>query len=44
MTLAKTIQIFLPDGNPRGVKLAQITSRTVLAVHVSRSMLEVAAE
>jgi hypothetical protein len=25
----KTIQIFLPDGNPRSVKIAEITSRTV---------------
>jgi len=25
---AKTIQIFLPDGNPRGVRVAEITSRT----------------
>ncbi len=44
MALAKTIQIFLPDGNPRGVKLAQITSRTVQAVQVPRSMLETAAK
>ncbi len=26
---ASTIQIFLPDGNPRGLRLAEITSRTV---------------
>ncbi len=24
----KTIQIYLPDGNPRGLKIADITSRT----------------
>jgi hypothetical protein len=23
----KTIQIYLPDGNPRGIKIADITSR-----------------
>ena len=25
----KTIQIYLPDGNPRGLKIAEITSRTI---------------
>jgi len=30
----KTIQIFLPDGHRRGVKIAKITSRTVAAVAV----------
>jgi hypothetical protein len=39
----KTIQIFLPDGNPRGVKIADITSRTVQAVLVPRASLDVAA-
>ena len=35
----KTIQIFLPYGNPRGVKIADITSRTVLSVLVPRAEL-----
>ena len=38
----KTIQIFLPDGNPRGVKIAEITSRTVSVVLVPRAHLEIA--
>jgi len=29
---AKTIQIFLPDGNARSVRIAEITSRTVQAI------------
>ncbi len=41
--LPKTIQIFLPDGNPRSVRIAEITSRTVRAVEVPRSKLSVAA-
>jgi len=40
--LGKTIQIFLPDGNPRGVKIAEFTSRTVQAVLVPRAQLEFA--
>ena len=40
----KTIQIFLPDGNARGVRLADITSQTVLAILVPRAHLEIAAE
>ncbi|MHC1564804.1 MAG: GIY-YIG nuclease family protein [Candidatus Syntropharchaeales archaeon] len=39
---AKTIQIFLPDGNPRGLKIAEITSRTVQAILIPRSLLEYA--
>ena len=39
----KTIQIFLPDGNPRGVKIADITSRTVQVVFVPRAHLDLAA-
>jgi Domain of unknown function (DUF4357) len=39
----KTIQIFLPDGNARGVRLAEITSRTVLAIAIPRANLDVAA-
>lgn len=36
----KTIQIFLPDGNPRGVKIADITSRTVQTLLIPRSALD----
>ena len=39
---AKTIQIFLPDGNPRGLKIAEITSRTVQAILIPRSLLKYA--
>ncbi|MEM7736089.1 MAG: GIY-YIG nuclease family protein [Deinococcota bacterium] len=43
MTLVgKTIQIYLPEGNPRGLKLAEITSRTVQALLIPRSKLDVA--
>ena len=38
----KTIQIFLPDGNARSVRIAEVTSRTVQAVQVPRSKLKVA--
>ncbi len=40
---AQTIQIFLPDGDPRGVRIAEITSRTVQAVQVPRGVIERAA-
>jgi|SRR5947207_1439656 len=40
--LGKTIQIFLPDGNPRGVKIAEFTSRTVKAILVPRAQLDFA--
>lgn len=42
--IGKTIQIYLPDGNPRGLKIAEITSRTVQAVLIPRSLLEDAAQ
>ena len=35
-----TIQIFLPDGNPRGLRLAEITSRTVQVLGFPRSELK----
>ena len=38
-TRGKTIQIFLPDGNPRGVKIAEFTSRTIQVVLVPRAQL-----
>jgi hypothetical protein len=31
-TEAKTIQIFLPDGDPRGIRIAEITTRIVQAI------------
>ena len=40
MNFGKTIQIFLPDGNPRSVKIAEITSRTVQGIFIPRSKLE----
>jgi len=39
-SLGKTIQIYLPDGNPKSVKIAEITSRTVMALLIPRSKLE----
>jgi hypothetical protein len=42
--LGKTIQIFLPDGNPRGVKITEFTSRTVQVVFVPRAQLEFACQ
>ena len=44
MILGKTIQIFLPDGNPRSMKIAEITSRTVQAILIPRAKLDNAAE
>jgi len=38
--IGKTIQIYLPDGNPRSLKIADITSRTVSALLLPRSKLE----
>jgi hypothetical protein len=43
MALGKTIQIFLPDGNPRSLKIAEITSRTVQAILIPRAKLDDAA-
>lgn len=36
---AKTIQIFLPDGSPRGIKIAEITSRIVKSILIPRNRL-----
>ncbi|MBE9544443.1 MAG: GIY-YIG nuclease family protein [Proteobacteria bacterium] len=44
MALGKTIQIFLPDGNPRSLKIAEITSRTVQAILIPRAKLDTAAK
>lgn len=40
----KTIQIYLPDGNPRGLKLADITSRTIQIILVPRANMDIAGE
>ena len=40
MVVGKTIQIYLPDGNPRSIRIAEITSRTVQAVLVPRAKIE----
>lgn len=40
MTLTpKTIQIFLPGGDPRGIRVAEITTRIVQVIEVPRSLL-----
>ncbi len=36
---AKTIQIFLPTGEPRGIRIAELTTRIVQAVLIPRSEL-----
>lgn len=38
--LPKTIQIFLPDGNARSIRIAEITSRTVHAIQVPRNKIK----
>ena len=38
----KTIQMFLPDGNPRGVKIAEFTSRTIQVIAVPRAQIDMA--
>lgn len=40
MARPQTIQIFLPDGNPRGVRIAEITNRTVKAILFPRNQLD----
>lgn len=36
---AKTIQIFLPGGDPQGIRVAEITTRIVQVIEVPRSLL-----
>ncbi len=38
-TTPKTIQIFLPGGDPRGIRVAEITTRIVQVIEVPRSLL-----
>lgn len=40
MAHPQTIQIFLPDGNPRGIKMAEITNRTIKAILFPRNQFE----
>jgi hypothetical protein len=40
MATGTTILIFLPDGNPRSLKIAEITSRTVQAILIPRAKLD----
>jgi len=35
----KTIQIFLPSGEPHGIRIAEITTRIVQVIEVTRSLL-----
>ena len=35
----KTIQIYLPGGDPRGIRVAEITTRIVQVIEVPRSLL-----
>ena len=35
-----TIQIFLPGGDPRGIRVAGITTRIVQVIEVPRSLLQ----
>lgn len=39
----KTIQVFLTDGSPRGIKLAEITSNIELAIFIPRNQINEAA-
>jgi hypothetical protein len=36
----KTIQIFLPGGDPQGIRVAEITTRIIQAIEVPRSLLD----
>ena len=38
-TTPKTIQIFLPGGDPQGIRVAEITTRIVQVIEVPRSLL-----
>lgn len=40
MNRPQTIQIFLPDGSPRSVKIAEITNRVVKAILLPRNKLD----
>lgn len=38
-TIPKTIQIFLPSGDPRGIRVAELTTRIVQVIEVPRVLL-----
>ncbi len=38
-SVPKTIQIFLPGGDPRGIRVAELTTRIVQVIEVPRSLL-----
>lgn len=40
MNRPQTIQIFLPDGNPRSIRIADITNQVIQAVLVPRKKLD----
>ena len=40
MSRPQTIQIFLPDGSPRSIKIAELTNRVVQAIFIPRNKLE----
>lgn len=44
MISGKTIQIYLPDGNPRSIRIAEITSRTIQSIFIPRSRLKYVSE
>lgn len=44
MAVGTTILIFLPDGNPRSLKIAEITSRTIQAILFPRAKIDNAAK
>lgn len=37
--MLKLYKFFLPNGNPRGVKIAEVTNRTVQAILIPRNEL-----
>ncbi len=39
MTRGKTIQIYLPDGNPKGIKICEVPNSIVKAVLIPRNLL-----
>jgi len=41
MNIPKTIQIFLPSGDPTGVRIAEITTSVVRVIEFPRQELEV---
>lgn len=40
----KTIQIFLPGGDPRGIRIAEITTRIVQVIEVPRRLSAIIGE